>query len=196
MENVLRVAEIKNPEVSDSWPPESMSWEITPQNEKIMFHKILLKTFLFSLVLTISSLGRIHSMDVSSAFSIFFWFIIFFAIIFAIIFAFSYKFPFPLRSYQFGKDELAIRKGDKTGQFSWGDFDYFYEDPDEQNNLRFGFQGAAYERDLIGIRGKIFYLKLKPKNFFSWLSPVSLKVHTLPENYARVYDFLLSNIVV
>ncbi len=194
MENVLRVGKLAAAEISQPWPPESMSWEINPQEEKIMFREMLIKSFFFSLVLTIISLGRIAAISISDAFSIFFWFMIFFAIVFAIIFAISYKFPFVQRRYEFNKGDLMIQKGSRSGRFSWEELDYFYADPNEKNNLGSGPEGAAFERELITIMGRIFYLKLKPKNFLLWLSPVALTVRTNPQNCQQVYDFLLSKL--
>jgi hypothetical protein len=194
MENILRVRELEGAEISQPWPPESMSWEINPQKEKTMFHQILIKSFFFSLALTIISLGRIATINITDAFSIFFWFMIFFAIVFAIIFAISYKVPFAQRRYEFNKDDLMIQKGSKSGRFSWEELDYFYADPNEKTNLGLGTEGAAFERELIAIMGRIFYLKLKPKSFLLWLSPVALTVRTNPQNCQQVYDFLLSKL--
>ena len=96
--------------------------------------------------------------------------------------------------YKFKKEKIVVCKGKKQGIFKWSDFICFcisfYEVKNEENE-RNDFYGKIRK-----VKGETYYLKLKPRGFFSKINLVErlLVVHAKPENYKKVYAFLLTKL--
>ena len=120
-------------------------------------------------------------------------------IIFVLVYIFNKIYSFKNREYSLNEKSVGILEKDKKFNYVWNDFDYFFE---------YNFLGTSYSNSYfldkifnktkekqIEATGKVFYLKLKPKNIISKIINKIVVIYTNPENYSKVHKKLSEKLI-
>lgn len=113
---------------------------------------------------------------------------------FLVVYVATYIWPYKKRQYTLDELNILVTRGERSKKYAWEDFEYFFGDPDRKSYRNRNYKNKEnrenYVKDMRGIEGESFYLKIKPSNILSRLVKNVLVIYTEPDNCNEVHDFL------
>ena len=159
---------------------DELKWTITSTEQK---KRSLAALFILAPIIILYYLSSLGGHLTFKGFLLEFLFI---ALVFILIyFALSRK-TYNERTYFLGTDRILISKGNKSKEYYWNNFDYFF-------SSRKWKKSEFYPKQRM-VMGDSYYLRKKPNGFTSKLYKTFLVIYSEPENDEDVYQFLASRL--
>ncbi|PJA88510.1 MAG: hypothetical protein CO139_02595, partial [Candidatus Moranbacteria bacterium CG_4_9_14_3_um_filter_36_9] len=190
----IKPIELKAEEVAD------LEWILTSDERRDVSKKIIIRLLYASISVLFGFLFlRIIELEIS----LIKYFVFLYILIIVIAFVPAYIYTLLSKPkkliYNLTNQGVIVSKGTEKGEFNWSDFAYFYinylEIQDVNKNSR-DEEKKGYFNKMRNICGETYYLKLNPTGIFSKINIIerSLVIYTNPDNYQKVYVFLLTKL--